>query len=198
MPIYEMTSGDQYDYIIPADRYGHEIRMQITFSGAVLQKYERNGYDDSDFYAIVWNGSEIEHVEYATTRGWTYPNGAKVDATPEVLAQVETYLLKIKRHSLWNCAEKELSKIEVGKSIEIVKGRKVAKGITGTIIRIMSNDYDKDNRRIVFRDDAGNVYNTYEENVKVIVTDTPDIEEVCEKATYLVREMVRSMNFRMW
>lgn len=61
----------------------------ITFEGAVLQTFERNGSWDSDFYAIVYNEAEdkIEHVQYATTRGWTYPNYATVDATDEVLTK---------------------------------------------------------------------------------------------------------------
>jgi len=60
---------------------------EIAYEGAVLQTFERNGYDDSDFYAIVYDAEAdaIRHIQYATTRGWTYPNYATVDATPEVL-----------------------------------------------------------------------------------------------------------------
>lgn len=56
---------------------------ETTYEGAVLDVYERNGYDDSDFYAIVWDAEkgQIEHVMYATTRGWTYCNGASIDAS---------------------------------------------------------------------------------------------------------------------
>ncbi len=62
--------------------------MRTTHKGLVLSLGERNGYDDSDFYAIVWDEAEgqTKQVPYATTRGWTYPNWAGVDATPEVLA----------------------------------------------------------------------------------------------------------------
>jgi len=64
---------------------------EITYEGAVLQTYERNGSWDSDFYAIVYDAEAdvIEHVQYATTRGWTYPNYATVDATAEVLAKAQ-------------------------------------------------------------------------------------------------------------
>lgn len=64
---------------------------RIEYEGAVLQTFERNGYDDSDFYAIVYDEAtdSIKHVCYATTRGWTYANYATVDATPEVLAKAQ-------------------------------------------------------------------------------------------------------------
>jgi hypothetical protein len=64
---------------------------RITYEGAVLQTYERNGSWDSDFYAIVYDAESdtIKHVQYATTRGWTYPNYATVDATDEVLVKAQ-------------------------------------------------------------------------------------------------------------
>lgn len=59
-----------------------------THIGLVLELGEYNMYDDSDFYAIVWDTAKQRprEVGYATTRGWSYPNGASVDATPEVRA----------------------------------------------------------------------------------------------------------------
>lgn len=59
---------------------------RTTFEGAVLDTYERNGHDDSDFYAVVWDGEKVTTVEYASTRGWTYHNGASIDATADVKA----------------------------------------------------------------------------------------------------------------
>ena len=46
-----------------------------THNGFCLENRERNGYDDSDFYMIVWNPEEKapESIEYASTRGWSYP-----------------------------------------------------------------------------------------------------------------------------
>lgn len=62
--------------------------VTTTHHGLVLELGERNGRDDSDFYARVWNpetGQPLS-IEYASTRGWSYPNNATVDATPEVRA----------------------------------------------------------------------------------------------------------------
>lgn len=66
--------------------------------GEVLALRERNGYDDSDFLALVGDPKtgEASWVEYATTRGWTYPNSATVDATPEL---IEAYKANCKAKS---------------------------------------------------------------------------------------------------
>lgn len=57
----------------------------VSYVGRVISTRERNGYHDSDFYATVWTDDGPAEIEYASTRGWTYFNGATVDATPEVL-----------------------------------------------------------------------------------------------------------------
>lgn len=69
--------------------------------GVVISLRERNGYDDSDFLATVWNETEqkVEELEYASTRGWSYPNHAAIDATPEVLEKVVQYRLRLARLS---------------------------------------------------------------------------------------------------
>lgn len=63
------------------------IAPVLTYGGRVLETYERNGYDDSDFCALVWDDetATVRTVTYASTRGWTYHNGATVDATPDVI-----------------------------------------------------------------------------------------------------------------
>lgn len=73
-------------------RHGCRIGyLCYSHTGRVLSTGERNGYHDSDFYARVWTGERIESVDYATTRGWTYFNNAVVDATSEVLEEVERF-----------------------------------------------------------------------------------------------------------
>jgi hypothetical protein len=68
------------------------IDPTVTFTGAVLEKYEVNGSDDSDFCAIVFDQEtgKLRTVEYASTRGWTYHNGAQIDATDNVIAAART------------------------------------------------------------------------------------------------------------
>ena len=65
-----------------------------THQGLCLNDWERNGYDDSDFFMDVWNPEKrcVETILFATTRGWTYPSyGSKPDATPEVIAEVKVW-----------------------------------------------------------------------------------------------------------
>jgi len=72
------------------DRYTEACRtmgplyMETSHVGLVLHTGERNGYHDSDFTVGVWDGDGIDTFIYASTRGWTYPNSATPDATPEV------------------------------------------------------------------------------------------------------------------
>lgn len=72
---------------------GTEHPAQVLFEGAVLADRERNGYHDSDFYVIAWDGAKLVSHEYATTR---FGGGghASVDVTPEVLEKVRRYLLR--------------------------------------------------------------------------------------------------------
>jgi hypothetical protein len=78
----------------------NHIWMWDTHTGLCLEDHEINGHDDSDWYMVVWNPEkqEPERIEFATTRGWTYPAyGSKPDATPEVLAAYKAWLRKQER-----------------------------------------------------------------------------------------------------
>jgi len=165
-------------------------KMEVTYAGRVLEKYEVNGSSDSDFKAMVWvpahthvwipeddtpdatlrckvegctgvhyryagvtaysnaralpDGTPevetkgfIDTIEYASTRGWTYPNYAEVDATPEVLQQVE--LLRqaaLFRHLVakdWEAATKPAK----GKRVRCTRAnKKVPKGTEGVVFWI--------------------------------------------------------------
>lgn len=111
---------------------------ETAYKGAVLQTRERNGYHDSDFYAVVWDGNDLCEVEYASTRFPTYNAGAVIDATEEVWAQVGEY-----------CRDHLLAQVEAGTSaaarklykgayVQVVAGRKVPRGTTGILFWIGS------------------------------------------------------------
>lgn len=101
-----------------------------THVGLCLKTFERNGYHDSDFYVTVWNPEtgKPEDIEYATTRGWTYANGASVDATPEVLAAYQAYESARMAAARKLHAERVAAMPEKGKVLRVVKGRKVPVG----------------------------------------------------------------------
>jgi hypothetical protein len=74
----------------------------MTHQGLCLADYERNMYDDSDFYMTVWNPvtKRPSDIMFATTRGWSYPcYNSWVDATPEVRAEYQDYLAYQERRS---------------------------------------------------------------------------------------------------
>ena len=111
------------------------LYMETTHIGVVLECREYNGRDDSDFYAIVWNDEKecTERVEYATTRGWTYPNGASVDATPEVVAKWEAWSRKCQEARRVAYEAQEAATPTHGKTVKVVKGRKVPIGTVGEV-----------------------------------------------------------------
>lgn len=127
----------------PACKHHEGLYMETTFEGCVISLRERNGSDDSDFFALVWDDAKgtAYEVEYATTRGWTYPNGATVDATPEVLAKYAAW----KREVFFKLAKSndaEASKTPSrGKVCTVVAGRKIAKGTTVEVLRVYTDSY---------------------------------------------------------
>lgn len=147
MPIYVM--GPDFDakaYERGEPQPAGDAAMVTTYVGAVIDVYERNMYDDSDFYAVVWDepSQSVKTIEYATTRGWCYPNGATVDATPEVLAKFRTYcaarileasLAQYKRHA---------NRPAVGDTVMVVRGRKVPLGTIARVVHVQDNPYYRD------------------------------------------------------
>jgi hypothetical protein len=76
---------------MPVNVYNHETKTSTpTYVGLVVSLFEENGSWDSDFFAMVWDAESksLKRVMYDTTRGAMY-GSASVDATPEVLAEVE-------------------------------------------------------------------------------------------------------------
>lgn len=115
---------------------GEPATWEITNRGLVCYLGEHNWHDDSDFYALVWDEAKgaPREVQYATTRGWSYDNGAHVDATPEIAAKFQA----------WNDArylagviiglDKRANRCDVkGVDVVVVSGRKVAKGTVGRV-----------------------------------------------------------------
>lgn len=107
----------------------------VSFEGCVLGEFERNGYDDSDFYAVVWDAAArtLRNITYASTRGPTTHNQCTVDITPENLAAVKdwAYGIVIKR-GLDRAAIASMT-VEWGRTVTVVRGRKVPKGTNGEV-----------------------------------------------------------------
>lgn len=117
---------------------------KVTHVGCVLDEYEHNKYDDSDFYAIVWDEEtqSVQQIQYASTSYYSYDHGCVIDATPEVLAKADAWgrarSLKQRLHVHNYKAEKEFAQ---GRKVRVVKGRKIAKGTEGEIISVHERNY---------------------------------------------------------
>jgi hypothetical protein len=109
--------------------------FDVTFVGAVLDTYERNMRDDSDFYAIVWDEEkqEVRDIEYATTRFATYNHSAHVDATDEVKVKAAAYWRATQRATVEASLRRRYAEPHVGAHVKVIRGRKVPKGFHGTV-----------------------------------------------------------------
>ena len=172
------------------------IETKETYVGRVLETYEENGYNDSDFYAIVWDDetNSLIHTQFATTRFYSNGYGAKIDATPEI---VEKATAERKNRFLKSAIENDEEKaktITKGKMIEINRGRK-NRGIIGEVFWVGNPEkfsyYAKEHRSVGIklddeRDDNGkfkNIVFAYDYNCDVInfeshLTDTKELEEI--------------------
>jgi hypothetical protein len=103
------------------------------YAGTVLMMREKNGYQDSDFQALVKSGECFIWVTYAST-SYGGPGGymAAIDATPEIVAEYSAWYAKqMARVQAAEVLNAE-GKVTVGREVRIVAGRK-HKGKTGTV-----------------------------------------------------------------
>lgn len=102
--------------------------------GKVLTTRERNGSDDSDFYALIFDGEGLREYEYASTRGWTYHNGAAADATPETIEAANADARRYAASRLNSYYDVEATMPKHDRIVKVVKGRKVPQGTIGTVV----------------------------------------------------------------
>ena len=172
----EPCHGRQRDHV-----HADDIHL-IEYEGATLGTWEANGYNDSDFYALVWTGEALASVEYATTRGWTYHNGAVADATDEVYAAAREWLAARDIRAWAQATAIDAATPDKGKQVEVVKGRKVPVGTTGEVIWIGEKQWGW---RVGIKDADGEVHWTAETNVKVVdpARYMTSLDEIAAKAT---------------
>ena len=138
-----------------------------THHGLCISDYERNGYNDSDWYMVVWNHEKQapESIEFASTRGWSYPcYGSRPDATPEVIALYAAYQAEAERKYREERERAEAARPARGKVLKVVRGRKVSIGTMGTCFWVGDSRWGK---RVGIKDAAGTVHWTAISNVEV-------------------------------
>lgn len=191
MPLFTPVYSDTRD-----GGHAEILETKETYVGKVLETYEENGRDDSDFYAVVWDDETncLRHKLYATTRFYSNGYGAKIDATPEIVAKATA---ERKERFLQSEVEKDEEKAKTvakGKKVEVVSGRK-NRGAIGEVFWVGNPDkfsyYSKEHRSVGIklndeRDDNGkfkNVVFAYDYNCGVInyesyLTDAKHLEEI--------------------
>jgi len=144
--------GENYDpnkFGGTAEGFAHhcELAHETTYEGMVLRLGEHNWYDDSDFYAMVWDEEtqSVKKVTYATTRGWTYHNGAKVDASEEIRAKAVAWeadrLLGLYEEQLQAEKLEALKELKTGVEVKSLTTRGKNKGVVGYVMRVMKSSY---------------------------------------------------------
>jgi hypothetical protein len=121
------------------------IVMVDKFHGKVLSQREMNGYDDSDFYATVWDDEKDapREIVYASTRGWTYSCGCTIDATDEVFAKYDAWVVALKDE--WTIYRGEIDKRipQRGKTARSTTVRGKAKGFKGLITLVTDSKFSR-------------------------------------------------------
>lgn len=104
-----------------------EVReFDTLYEGCVLALRELNGYDDSDFVALCWDEEQgkVVRYTYATTRCWTYMNGAKVDAPAELRMRLAVAAAEEVASWVPSTVAEVRAEVVKGATVKVVGGRK--------------------------------------------------------------------------
>ena len=102
-----------------------------TLTGVLIER-EENWRDDSDGYALAWNGTAVERVATWTTRCGMDPVRC-VPATPEEREAAAAWN-EARLFDLLRAADREKSReVAKGKTVRVVRGRKVPLNTVGVI-----------------------------------------------------------------
>ena len=156
-------------------QFGADRRILVMvqrYQGKVIREYERNGYDDSDFYAVVWDEEKQEprHIQWATTRGWTYACGCVVDATPDVIEKYNAWC-KRRDHAWAEYRKQERKYIPAkGKTIRSTTRRGKAKGKQGLVTWVGASNFGGMSARFVT--DSGEVVFVSTDSIEIFDEET--------------------------
>lgn len=133
-----------------------KVSLQQNLMGRVVDHWEYNGYDDSDFYVIFVNDAgEYVSMEYNSTR---YAGGSWLNFKDESLwASAED----VQKYEDWSQKVTNLNRLKngnfkIGDLVKVVKGRKSV-GKTGPVVKVFTwRPYSRPSYRdvtyIVFED----------------------------------------------
>lgn len=121
-------------------------RNGVTSHVGLVLGHGHTRWNDSmhiqSFHASVWN--EITQAPQDVFYKDDYSNvdgHFEVDATPEAMAAFEAYTAKVDTERVAYQQAQEFARLEKGKIVQVVRGRKVAKSTIGIIFWIGNNGY---------------------------------------------------------
>lgn len=147
---------------IYTDIYG-ESKDKAQYAGCVLWWYEMNSYNDSDWYAEVWDeeSKSVKTVEFDTTRCGGSGH-CEIDATAEVLRKVYRYHYENERRRFDTYINPDQAKvIRKGDKVRVIKGRKVPKGTEGIVFwvgEVYNQFSNRDETRVGIEVDGNSVF----------------------------------------
>lgn len=117
---------------------GTDTPEEPKYVGAVLDTFERNGYHDSYWFALVWD-DESRTVKAIETGSTAYYGGAavEVDAT-DIKRQ---YAQSFAAHSLGMWLIDNHTTAKVGSKVKSLTTRGKAKGVIGEVIRFEESKF---------------------------------------------------------
>jgi hypothetical protein len=124
-----------------------------TYYGSVLATTENNGYNDSDFFAIVWDEEDqcVKSISDGTTRFAAPPKYHRADASPEIRAKADNWLRTVHLPPLAKQSlikqRTSLANLQFGEQVAIVKGRKYPIGTKGEVFGVYANQFYRDYSR---------------------------------------------------
>ena len=100
--------------------------FDTLYEGCVLATREVNGYDDSDFVALCWDEQEgrVVRYTYATTRCWTYLNGAAVDAPHDLRLRLAEDAARTVARWVASTEAEVRGEVVKGATVKVTGGRK--------------------------------------------------------------------------
>lgn len=119
----------------------HWTDTKTKYEGAVIDNFERNGYHDSDFYAIVYDEEQdvVKSVMTGTTRGYSTTAPLPVDITDVNLIKAQVAAERQAYKILKMLADRDARVIEPGKVVRFTRnfnGRTQPKAQEGELLNV--------------------------------------------------------------
>lgn len=108
-------------------------KKEVRYEGCVINYFERNGYEDSDFFAECWDEEKgkVVTIMYDTTR-FGGAGSAEIDATEETLRKVYRFYFNEARTMFdTRTNQMQAQTAKIGDHLKVVRGVKVPKGTEG-------------------------------------------------------------------